>query len=193
MGGTMTGTSFPEVLDRTRSGDPAAFATLWRAHQPPLLRYLQVTTGDAADDVASETWAAVASSISRFDGDETAFRAWLFTVARRRAVDHFRRESRRPSVPVDPVTLGTASIVANSDDPGETAVSTLETEAALRRIGELPPAQRDAVLLRTIVGLDVAHVAAIMGKRPGTVRVLAHRGLCTLRRRLAEEALAVTG
>ena len=188
----MMGTTFPTVLERTRGGDASAFATLWHEYQPSLLRYLRVTTSDAAEDVASETWAAVASSISRFDGDETAFRAWLFTVARRRAIDHFRRESRRPSVPVDPAALGTASIAANAADPGETAISTLETEAALRRIADLPPGQRDAVVLRAIAGLDVAHVAAIMGKRPGTVRVLAHRGLRTLARRLAEEERAVT-
>ncbi len=188
----MMGTSFPMVLERTRDGDPSAFATLWHEYQPALLRYLRVTTSDAAEDVASETWAAVATSITRFDGDETAFRAWLFTVARRRAVDHFRRESRRPSVPVDPVALGTAVIPAPGTDPGDTAVNRFETEAALRRVAELPPGQREAVMLRAVAGLDVAHVAAIMGKRPGTVRVLAHRGLRALARRLAEEERAVT-
>lgn len=186
-GGTMVGTSFPAVLERTRHGDPSAFAVLWRGYQPALLRYLRVTAGDAAEDVASETWTAVASSITRFDGDEPAFRAWLFTVARRRAIDHFRRESRRPAVPVDPAALGSAPIATDGADPGDTAVSTLETEAALRRIAQLPPGQRDAVVLRVIAGLDVAHAAAIMGKRPGTVRVLAHRGLRTLARRLQEE------
>jgi RNA polymerase sigma-70 factor (ECF subfamily) len=188
----MSGTSFQVVLARTRDGDPSAFATLWRQYQPSLLRYLRVTTRDAADDVASETWAAVSTSISRFDGDEPAFRAWLFTVARRRAVDHFRREARRPSVPVDPLTLRTASLAAQGADPGETAVSTLATEAALELIAELPPGQRDAVMLRAIAGLEVAHVAAIMGKRPGTVRVLAHRGLRALALRLEQDDRAVT-
>jgi RNA polymerase sigma-70 factor (ECF subfamily) len=181
------------VVERARDGDASAFAWLWRQYQPPLLRYLRITTGEAAEDVASETWAAVASSISRFDGDEPGFRAWLFTLARRRAVDHFRRESRRPSVPVDPVALGTAAIACNGADPGDTAVSTLETEAALRLIAELPPGQRDAVVLRALGGLDVARVAAIMGKRPGTVRVLAHRGLRALACRLAEGQRAATG
>src|SRR5260221_392215 len=134
----MMGTSFPTVLDRTREGDPEAFATLWHEYQPSLLRYLRVTTnGDTADDIASETWAAVATAITRFRGDETAFRAWLFTVARRRAVDHFRHASRRPAVPVDPIALGSASIAAPGVDPGDAAVSQLETEAALRRIAEL--------------------------------------------------------
>ncbi len=48
------------------------------------------------------------------------------------------------------------------------------------------------MLLRTIAGLDVAHVAGIMGKRPGTVRVLAHRGLRTLASRLEDTDRAVT-
>ena len=46
----------------------------------------------------------------------------------------------------------------------------------------LPADQAEVILLRTIAGLDVAQVAEVMGRRPGTVRVLQHRGL----RRLAE-------
>jgi RNA polymerase sigma-70 factor (ECF subfamily) len=186
------GASFPDVLERTRQGDPAAFAILWREHNPALLRYLRVTAREAADDVASETWASVASSIHKFDGDETAFRAWLFTVARRRAIDHFRSEARRPSVPTDPVHLGSASVFAQDPDPADATVSALALEDALDLIATLPIAQRDAVMLRAIAGLDVSHVAAIMGKRTGTVRVLTHRGLRALARRIAEEERAVT-
>ena len=141
----MMGTSFPGVLERTRDGDPSAFAVLWREFQPGLLRYLRVTTRDAAEDVASETWAAVVASISKFDGDEQAFRSWLFTVARRRSIDHFRREARRPAYPVDPVSLGSAAVLANGADPGEVTLSTLATEAALALIAELPPDQAEAV------------------------------------------------
>jgi RNA polymerase sigma-70 factor (ECF subfamily) len=186
------GTSFPELLARTRDGDASAFAAIWRQFQPSLLRYLKITTRDAAEDVASETWASVTASITRFDGDEAAFRAWLFTVARRRAIDHFRSEARRPSVPVDPVVLGHASPASSEPDPGEATVSTIALESALELMAELPQAQREAVTLRVIAGLDVVHVAAIMGKRPGTVRVLAHRGLRALARRLSEEERAVT-
>jgi RNA polymerase sigma-70 factor (ECF subfamily) len=192
IGGRMMGTSFPEVLERARQGDPAAFAVLWREHNPALLRYLRVTVKGAADDVASETWTSVASSITKFDGDETAFRAWLFTVARRRAIDHFRSEARRPSIPMDPTVLGGASLPSNDPGPAEATMGTLALESARELIAELPVAQRDAVMLRAIAGLDVAHVAAIMGKRPGTVRVLAHRGLRSLARRLSEEERAVT-
>jgi RNA polymerase sigma-70 factor (ECF subfamily) len=90
------------------------------------------------------------------------------------------------------VILGGAEVASADPDPGDVTVSTLALESALELIAALPPAQGEAVTLRAIAGLDVVHVAAIMGKRPGAVRVLAHRGLRTLARRLTEEERAVT-
>jgi RNA polymerase sigma-70 factor (ECF subfamily) len=51
------------------------------------------------------------------------------------------------------------------------------TEAALELIKTLPRDQAEAVLLRHVAGLDVARAAEVLGKRPGAVRVAAHRGL----------------
>ena len=62
------------------------------------------------------------------------------------------------------------------------------TEQAVALIGSLPVDQAEVLLLRVVADLDVATVAAILGKRPGAVRVLAHRGL----RRLAERLDAST-
>src|SRR4029453_18248644 len=99
--GEMIGAEFPAVLRAARRGDETAFAAMWLQLHPLLLRCLRVVVRSAADDVASETWAAVATSIDRFQGDEAAFRSWLFTVARRRASDPFPPAARRPVVPVD--------------------------------------------------------------------------------------------
>jgi RNA polymerase sigma-70 factor (ECF subfamily) len=60
------------------------------------------------------------------------------------------------------------------------------TRAALALVAELPADQAEVVALRVLGGLEVAEVARIVGKRPGTVRVLAHRGL----RRLAQRVEA---
>jgi RNA polymerase sigma-70 factor, ECF subfamily len=187
----MIGSRFPEVLQEARDGHEAAFATVWRDLHPAVLRYLRVLTKEAAEDVASETWVAVATSLDNFSGGEPEFRAWLFTVARRRAIDHFRREARRPTISVDPESLGSISR-GRTDDPGDVAITAIATRAALDMIAALPPEQAEAVALRAIAGLDVAQVAAIMEKRPGTVRVLAHRGLRELARRISEEQRAVT-
>ena len=146
---------------------------LWRALQPAVLRYLWVVAGEAAEDVASETWLQAARDLRRFGGDPAAFRGWLFRIARNRAIDDRRRISRRPEQPV-------ASIGDPVSEAGDTASEVLErsgTAWALDLIATLPRDQAEAVMLRVVAGLDVAGAAQVLGKRPGAVRVATMRGL----------------
>jgi RNA polymerase sigma-70 factor (ECF subfamily) len=136
--------------------------------------------GDAAEDVASETWLQVVRDLPRFAGDATAFRVWLFRIARNRAIDDGRRVWRRREESRDHVESGRPAQDA-VPDPATVVIEHAGTEWALRLIGELPPDQAEAVLLRVVAGLDVAGTAEVLGKRPGAVRVAAMRGL----RRLA--------
>ncbi|OLB63952.1 MAG: RNA polymerase subunit sigma [Actinobacteria bacterium 13_2_20CM_2_72_6] len=167
-----------DALAAAREGDEAGFTLLWRAYQPGLLRYLRVVVGAAAEDVASETWLQVARDLSGYRGGPEAFQVWLFRVARHRAIDDRRWVRRRPEELVDPALVPERI----SGDAWTQAVEHFDTEWALAVIGSLPPDQAEAVLLRVVVGLDVAGTAAVLRKRPGAVRVAALRGL----RRLAE-------
>jgi len=177
------GAAFAATLDGARAGDDGAFASLWNDLQPPLLRYLVVTSGPAAEDLASETWLRIARDLIRFDGDETGFRAWVFTIARHRLLDWRRRETRARTV-VRPIEHFTAQ--AAGDDPATDVLEHVSTDQALALIATLPPEQAEVVTLRAVAGLDVADVARVLGKRPGAVRILAHHGL----RRLAESLSA---
>jgi RNA polymerase sigma-70 factor, ECF subfamily len=182
---TMIGPKFPAVLGAATRGDEEAFGTLWRDLQPRLLRYFTVAAPAAAEDLASETWLAVVRGIDRFRGNEPAFRAWVFTIARHEVLDWRRGAARRPTEDV-PVT-GLAHLAA-PDDPAATAMQGFSTRAALAVVATLPADQAEAVVLRVVAGLDVDRVAAIMNKRPGTVRVLTHRGLRRLAERLGADA-----
>ena len=91
----MIGPSFEAVLAAAAAGDEPAFGTLWRDLQPGLLRYLNTIAPGSGEDLASETWLRIVARLDRFSGDERAFRAWVFTVARHRAVDRWRRGARR--------------------------------------------------------------------------------------------------
>jgi len=183
----MIGPLFPELLASAQGGDERAFAVLWRDLQPAVLRYFRVAAGEAAEDLAADTWVSVIRSRGRFRGDERAFRAGVFTVARHRAIDWRRRAARRPtvSVPVEALAERPAP-----DDPVAQVLEGRSTRAALALVAELPADQAEVVALRVLGGLDVAEVARIVGKRPGTVRVLAHRGLRRLARRVEAAGLA---
>jgi RNA polymerase sigma-70 factor, ECF subfamily len=83
-------------------GDEADLTTLYRALNPGLLRYLRHHVGSAADDVASEVWMALAPQLADYAGTVDGLRALMYTVARRRTIDHYRRTGRRaPTVSFD--------------------------------------------------------------------------------------------
>jgi RNA polymerase sigma-70 factor (ECF subfamily) len=178
------GEAFPAVLAAAVAGDPDAFARLWRATHPLLLRYLRVTAGDAAEDIASETWMKAIRSLGSFSGDEQSFRAWLTVVARNTARDQARAAIRRPETPAAelPPTREAGA------DAADEALERLGTERALRLVATLPPAQAEMVALRVVVGLEPAEVARITGRSPGAVRVAVHRALATLATRLSGHA-----
>ncbi len=173
-------TDFSDVLAAAQTGSATALDRLWRDHQPSLLRYLRATVPGIAEDLASDVWILAARGMPRFTGDETDFRAWLFTIARRRLIDHHRRTTRRRTVPVPWIPEQAAN-----DDPAATALDTMSLGELGPLVRALPPDQAEAVLLRVVAGLDVSRVAGIMGKKPGAVRVLSHRGLRSLAQRLA--------
>ena len=183
----MLGAEFPDLLRLAAKGDGPAFARLWRDMHPPLLRYLRLSAGDAAEDLASEVWLEVARRIGQFRGGEPEFRGWLFTLARRRVIDRHRHESRHPEVPTgDDARLDRPA----ANDTMAAALEDISTEAALAFIATLPRDQAEIIILRVVVGLDAVQVARIVGKSPGAVRIAAHRGLRTLTARLAGNGAA---
>jgi RNA polymerase sigma-70 factor, ECF subfamily len=178
--GPVIGSEFAALLAQAQDRDEEAFARLYRDAQPPLLRYLRVVASDAAEDVAAETWLQVVAGLARFGGGELEFRAWLFTIARHRAVDAGRARERRPRTV--PLADSEAGERLTAPDTADVALERAATRATLVLISALPRDQAEIIMLRVVAGLDTSAVARIVGKRPGTVRVAAHRAL----RRLAE-------
>src|SRR5262245_28114011 len=93
--------SFAAVLAAAQRGDDRAVEWLFVRLQPRLLRFLVAPEPRAAEDVAAELWLAVATRISQFEGGWADFRAWFFTIARRRLADHRRTAVRRRTDVVD--------------------------------------------------------------------------------------------
>jgi RNA polymerase sigma-70 factor, ECF subfamily len=173
------------LVQAAQDGDEVAFGRLYQAVQPGLLRYLRALVGQDAEDVASEAWLQITRDLRFYRGTGGGFRAWAASVARHRAMDHLRRQSRRPaqSSPVEQLEA-----LPDRDDTATLAVDATATDAAIALIATLPRDQAEAVLLRVVVGLDAESAGKVLGKRAGAVRTAAHRGL----RRLAGQ-LDTTG
>ncbi len=177
------GDSFAEVLRAAQAGGEWAFDILYRELNPRLLRYFGSRVPTDAQDLAAETWMGAARQIGSFSGGEDDFRRWLFTIAHHRMVQHFRSAGRRRDEPVPFEALAGHADLPGAD-PADQVVGAASAQAAAAQIASLlSPDQAEVVLLRVLGGMSVEEVAAVVGKRPGTVRVLQHRAI----RKLANE------
>ncbi len=169
------GPNFDGVLAAAQAGAEWAFDILYRELNPRLLRYFRSQAQGAAEDLASETWIGAARNLGGFAGGEEEFRAWLFKIGYRRLVQHWRDRARDRSIAVDPYTIPELVAPLSMEDA---VVDTDALSAAARRITSLLTSdQAQVIMLRVVGGLSVAQVAEVLGKRPGTVRVVQHKAL----------------
>ena len=131
-------------------------------------RFLVAAVGrDAADDCFQETFLAAMRAYPRLRADSN-HRAWVLTIAHRKAMDHHRARARH-AVPVEDVP----EIAVHDPPPRDD-----ETWA---RVRALPPKQRAAVLLRYAGDLTHAEVGRALNCSEDAARRSAHEGLKKLR------------
>lgn len=177
-------TRFAQVQQAAADGADWAWAQLYREIAPGLLRFLRARGVPDPEDALGETFVHLVRGMARFTGDEAAFRAWAYTVARSRAVDAHRRSGRRPVRSADDLA-GLADVVEHQ--PGADT-GLLEREAVRALLDRLTADQRDVVVLRVLQQFSLAETARIMGKADGAVKLLQHRALLRLRRYLTTDA-----
>jgi RNA polymerase sigma factor (sigma-70 family) len=179
---------FRALLEAAREGSEPAWGTIYRGYAPAVLGYLRVNRAPEPDDTLSEVFLQVARDIERFDGDERAFRAWVFTIAHHRMVDARRHSARRP---VEPVPEPPEPDTLHVDDAADEALARIGAEEVHRVLGALSPDQRAVLLLRVLGELTVDEAAQALGKRSGAVKALQRRGLAAIRRELAGKGVTL--
>ena len=176
-------------LDRARRGDVRAFDSLARAHERTLYSHVARILGPGADaeDVVQDALVSAWRSLPGFEG--TSFKAWLFRIARNRAIDVIRTQKRRGELPLEPPDDGDgdpgwAEPAAGGPEltdiaAGHEALAAVEAALAL-----VPVEQRDALLLRDVEGFSYEEIASITVAEIGTVKSRIHRARVTVRNEL---------
>lgn len=182
-------TDFPSVLAAARLGAEWAWTVVYRDLSPTVLRYLRAHGAREPEDVLGDVFVQVVRKLHDFSGDERDFRAWIFTIARNRLTDEWRRDGRRPvDYVTDEVLAGCATDVGNTEDE---AMRRLAEQRVRSVIDELSPDQRDVLFLRLLAGFTIEEVAAVVGKRPGAVKALQARGIAAIRREISRKAVTL--
>jgi RNA polymerase sigma-70 factor (ECF subfamily) len=173
--------AFDELLGAARAGEPWALERLYRAHAGAIAGYLEAQKGVDHESLANEVMERALRSLAAFTGDEGAFRAWLFAIARNALIDARRAARRRVRLEL------VASPPERFHDTGADPLTGWGTERVQAVLARLAPDQRDVLVLRIFGDLTTDQIAEILGKRPGAVKALQHRGIAALQRILAED------
>ncbi|MFE3516699.1 sigma-70 family RNA polymerase sigma factor [Streptomyces sp. NPDC059166] len=164
----------------TATTDERVLAELQRDHGPALLHFLLgLTFGDRqrAEDLAQETLVRAWQHPEAFDAAYDSMRPWLFTVARRLAIDARRSRQARPTEVGDAVLESTPA----PGDTADAAVHALDVRAAVRT---LSPEHRAVLVQIYFRGLSVGETARVLGIPAGTVKSRSYYALRVLNRTL---------
>lgn len=150
-----------------QSGNAAAFDQLYERHRGGVFRYFLRQCGSRAiaEELHHDVWLRVIAARARWRA-EARVSTWLFTIARRRLIDHWRA-----TAPHRLETLDEDIHAAPASSDPEAAAAGEEREARLSAaLGALPEAQRDAFLLHVEGGLAIGEIAQLCGTSPETVK-----------------------
>ncbi|MEO7021874.1 MAG: RNA polymerase sigma factor [Ktedonobacteraceae bacterium] len=171
-----------QPLHYVDNGGDKAFAELYRLHAPALLTHLRVNmqSKEDAEDLLLDVFVAALerASFCTLSLDEQRF--WLWRVARNKLVDYYRKRSLRQHLPLEGV-----SQTAYHDGelvPEWVALRNEEQYDLRAAIEELPPLQKEILLLRFVDGLHAPEIAHLLGKRDAAVRMMLSRTLNLLRK-----------
>ena len=161
--------------------DPSPAAVLYQQYAQVIFAYLHRHTGswEDAEDLLLEDFLAALENNQLSAVPEGSRLPWLQRVAQRKLVDHYRRSSRRASLPIEQVA---ETLLEDEELIPEQQALRHEVQTELRQAIQLLPAQYQEVLrLRFVHGLRSFEIGAVLGKQEGTVRVLLSRALKLLR------------
>lgn len=173
------------LVELARGGDSAAFGALYDHYHGSVYRFLYFRVGSVtlAEDLTSETFFRALRSMSSFRWQGKDFGAWLTTIARNLATDHFKASRTR----LEHTTEDTRTLDSSTEGPETEVLASLTNEVLLEALEGLPTEQRECLVMRFLQGLSIAETAEVLGRSAGAVKQLQLRGVRNLAKAIPEE------
>jgi len=181
-----------ELVVAYQRGDPQAFETLLGRHERGIFNFCLRMLGSPmeAEEVTQESFLRFIGAASRYR-PESAFRNYLYRIARNLCLDLLRKRARRGLQPAEAAGHdGTLESVPNGNPgPDELAHDRRTRQTLQRALRALPVEQREVFLLKEVRDLKLEDVAAVTGANINTVKSRLRYALQGLRAQLAREGL----
>ncbi len=172
------------LVELARKGDADAFGMLYDHYQSSVYRFLFYRTRSStlAEDLTSETFFRALRSMTNFRWQGKDFGAWLMTIARNLATDHFKAGRTR-------LEMTTEDMGAHDDStegPESQVLASLTNEVLLTALTQLPDEQRDCLVMRFLQGMSISETASVLARSDGAVKQLQLRGVRNLAKLMPE-------
>ena len=161
--------------------DSRAFEELYRRHVQAVYKYFYNRTWNQneAEDLTEQTFMAALEGIQQYH-ENGLFLAWLFSIARRKAADHFRAKAKQVSLEIPD------DIPVNSDFLNDMIQS--ERRKAIADIfNDLPESEKELIRLRYVVELNFAEIGRLLHRSEGAVKKALYRTIGRMRKQWEEK------
>lgn len=172
-----------ELVARAKAEETEAFGELYTRYVDLIYRFVRsrVSSDVDAEDLTEVVFLRSFKAVGRYEERGLPFSAFLYQVARRVLVDHYRKVK-------DEVPLEEASLVGTANRAMDERMARNERSAELTHaLAKIAPDYREVIRLRVLLAMPTATVAVWMGRSEGAIRVLLYRALKALREEMVED------
>jgi RNA polymerase sigma-70 factor (ECF subfamily) len=158
--------------------DPREFGEIYHLYVQPIFRYLYSRIGSLpeAEDATAQTFLAALEALDRYH-HQGHLAAWLFAIARRKAMDHFR--AQRQQIPLEEAESVPAEI-----DLLQQVIETEQRAALTRLINALPEEEHELIRLRYLAELSFSEIGQLLNRSENAVKKSFYRLLARLQSQL---------
>ena len=172
-------------------GDARAFEALYQQHKGGVYRYFLRSLADSglADELAQEVWTSLIRARDTYRA-QAKFTTWLYRLAHNRLIDHYRRSNLVVFTALegesDEDEASTPEPASTAPGPEDAASQRAAARRAVQLVEQLPPAQREALLMQLEGSLTLEDIAAATGQGFETVKSRLRYALAKLREGLKD-------
>jgi len=169
------------ALRLARQGGEAGYSAVYARLDGPINRFLAGRGAWDSEGLTNEVFLSAFQSIDSFEGNGDRLQAWIFTIARNKAIDDARSRARRP------VAADTAVPEVASTDSADEVFSRLGKDWVDEQLASLTESQREVLVLRLVDDLTIPQIAEIVDKPVDAVKALQRRALRRLEKRISPD------
>lgn len=173
------------IQDAAQEGNSSAFGKLYDHYQPMIYRFvlIKVSRREEAEDITHQVFLRAWQNIRSYRHRGHPFGSWLYRIARNQIIDHYR--SRRDDLPLE--TLDADSLTLQTSQPDVSL--RMDMEKVMAAVLLLKPDYQDTIILRFVEDLSIKETADIMHKTEGAIKLIQHRAIEELKKKLDHESL----